>query len=216
MNIPEVYKRLLIDKIIGLQTPDTKKMMKTAYSSPFDVSRDKPLEERSRDVDQKHPKKLKFDTPPTSTAYSRPTASENVPSETARARGESCVSKNSGCLDFELKRLSDEKETLTVLLMHKKDELDCMKLTPVPPKPLAIPGGTIIKTVCDNCHHKGHRSHGNKGNQSCPFESCAGYQFCGLLSKHREYRQEITEVQYELIFVLILSVSFFVQRVNLH
>jgi hypothetical protein len=31
--------------------------------------------------------------------------------------------------------------------MHKKEELDCMKLTPVPPKPLAIPGGTIVKII---------------------------------------------------------------------
>jgi hypothetical protein len=85
MHIPEVYKRQLVDKIIGLQTPDAKKMMKTAYLSPFHVSRDKPLEERSWDVDQKHPKKLKFDTPPTSTAFSKPTASENVQSETACA-----------------------------------------------------------------------------------------------------------------------------------
>jgi hypothetical protein len=34
MKVPEVYKRLLIDKIISLQSPDTKRMMKRERS-PF-------------------------------------------------------------------------------------------------------------------------------------------------------------------------------------
>ncbi|KAK3099819.1 hypothetical protein FSP39_010259 [Pinctada imbricata] len=103
-----------------------------------------------------------------------------------------------GYLEHEITKLQEQRDTLRVLIINKKDELDLKKVPPVAPKPLAIPGNLVSKLFCDNCHHKGHKSHCNKGNKSCPFPSCGGYNFCGLLSKHKEYRQELIESEKEL------------------
>ena len=194
MKIPQVYKRLLIDKIISLQSPDTKKEMKRDRS-PFCKSSDD-FKSATSAVNRK-PKQLKFDSnsdvhvenESERVQLQSADGAKNTPSTT------STCAKSIGYLENEVKRLSDERETLNLLLIHKKDELAVLCQPPAIPAPLAIPGNRITKVICDNCHHKGHKAHGNKGNQSCPFLPCPGYSSCGILGKHEEQKQEMSEVR---------------------
>lgn len=101
----------------------------------------------------------------------------------------------SGHLDKEMARIQESRENLNATIFRKKEELKYCTLKPVDLDPWAIPGNPVAKFMCDNCHHKGHRANGNKGNKCCPFVACPGYHHCGQLSKHREFRQQITEVK---------------------
>lgn len=97
-------------------------------------------------------------------------------------------------LDKEVDRLNEERDTLSVLLLHKKDELSEMKRKPLnPPTAIGVPGNAITKSSCDNCHRKGHRSIMNRGNKSCPYEPCEGYQICGIEAKHPDHKHAVIE-----------------------
>jgi hypothetical protein len=192
MKIPEVYKRLLIDKIISLQSPDTKKVMKRERSPFLPGSGNSERDTTSTVVtdSRKRPKQLKFDTQCDSSCE---VLQPQLNLKTTEKNPSTCA-KSIGFIENELQRLSEERETLNLLLTHKKDELAALTLTPDIPAPLAIPGNRVAKVICDHCHHKGHKAHGNKGNQSCPYLPCPGYSACGILSKHKERKQEMAEV----------------------
>ena len=111
---------------------------------------------------------------------------------------------DSSVLDKEMERIKDERDSLVILVKHKEEELALLKAHPVPLQPMPIPGNPMIKTVCDHCHHRGHRATGNKSNKSCPFVKCEGYHYCGLEGKHKEHKQLISEVSsiYYIIYAL--------------
>lgn len=52
--------------------------------------------------------------------------------------------------------------------------------------------------MCDKCHRRGHKAHGNKGGEACPYDACDGFKTCGNLSKHKDYKQNITEMEKEV------------------
>jgi hypothetical protein len=176
MQIPTVFKRLIISKIIALQTPERREKMKKHHISPdtADVS----VKEMSSACPPK-PKKLNFDVDGTQAG----TTSMSI----TGAGG-------TGSLKHELERINDEKESLGCVLTQKLEELGLLKSVPAEQPALAIPGVAILKSVCDNCHHRGHRISGNKGNKDCPFAKCPGFHYCGLLVKHKEHRNDVTEV----------------------
>jgi len=173
MNIPEVYKRMLIDNIINLHTPNTKSKMKV----------------ESDCAGHHQPKKLKFDN-----SHDGNSPKEKVSDSVSESEARSRPTQNDSFLTSELSRLTDEKETLVILLSHKDDELKDLKRHPVERDPMAIPGHPITKFICDSCHHRGHRSTMNRGNKNCPFVPCEGYNMCGFEAKHAEHKHALVEV----------------------
>ncbi|XP_033763889.1 uncharacterized protein LOC117345053 [Pecten maximus] len=187
MDIPDVYKRMLISKILNLQTPETKLKMKDE------------IDTRSPKV--KQPKKLHFskkindrvhdDNPVTETDMAAISGMD--PSD-----GE-CTPAKKPFIDTEIGKLEDERETFTILLVHKKNELKDMRTPPIEPlAPLPAHRGVLTKTMCDRCHRRGHKAHGNRGGESCPYDICEGFKHCGNLHKHKEYKQAIMEMEKEI------------------
>ena len=173
MNIPDIYKRLLIDKICNLQTPETKKMMKRARSpvsnslpQPQPVIEDSKRKRLFEDIDD----------------HVNVNADED--------------NHQTGYLDNEIEKIESDQRSRGLEIMGKKEQLELKKLLPVNLKQLVIPGCGPMKTICDNCHHPGHKAAGNKGNRACPFPGCEGFHYCGLIGKHKEHKAEIVEVSY--------------------
>jgi hypothetical protein len=200
MKIPDVFKRMLIDKILTLQTPESREKMKRKLSSPSDtIDRSvtvrpklsvKKLEFSDKHMDAAHPGEFDVESETESAGDVRETESD-----TDRQN----VGKPS--LEVELARIVEEVDTVTLVMKQKQEELRLLRATPVEQLPLALPGVGILKTVCDNCHHKGHRSAGNKGNRDCPFAKCIGFHYCGLLTKHKEHRSEVAEVSVHTLMI---------------
>lgn len=107
---------------------------------------------------EKRPKKLFCDNNnvTTNVTYVMPTDNEK-PATCTKVKTLPARQKSQGYLDREIERLKDENDSLAILIQHKKNDLNAMKSTPTPPKPLAINGGAVTKTVCDNYHHRGHK-----------------------------------------------------------
>lgn len=177
MNIPPVYKRMLIDGIVILQTPGTKEKLKQ-----------KCLDEL---LLPKTPKRLKFGDLDAPISKATPTTVAERHERRSPAAAASRAPDN--FLEQEVDRLNEERDTLSVLLVHKKDELNDLKQKPNLPSAISIPGNPITKSSCDNCHRKGHRSIMNRGNKSCPFMKCEGYHACGQEGKHPDHKQSVTE-----------------------
>ena len=51
------------------------------------------------------------------------------------------------------------------------------------------------RTICGNCHHKGHR---NQATNPCRLPKCAEYTYCGNKEKHPEYFQKLNAMKLEL------------------
>lgn len=156
MNIPPVYKRMLIDGIVILQTPGTKEKLKQ-----------KCLDEL---LLPKTPKGLKFGD--LGASISNATPMTVVERHERRSPAAAASRAPDNFLEQEVGRLNEERGTLSVMLVHKKDELNDLKQKPTA---ISILGNPITKSSCDNCHRKGHRSIMNRGNKSCPFMKSEGY-----------------------------------------
>ena len=55
-----------------------------------------------------------------------------------------------------------------------------------------LPMVGTFKTVCSNCHHRGHR---NQQNRPCVLEKCSSFTYCGIKDKHPEYFSEINRMK---------------------
>jgi hypothetical protein len=183
MPIPNVYKRMLIEKIVSLQTPDTKRKLKV---ESFELE---------KSAEKLAPKRLRYNN--------EGTEDERISSPTGRPKTGPLPGKPSTTMQQEIDRLKEERDCLQCVIAQKKDELGNLKASPVSPKALPIPGLPAINVVCDNCHHRGHRVCGNRGGQKCPYVQCSGYHYCGLESKHKEHRQEVAEVMYKLLYKIL-------------
>ncbi|KAK3107833.1 hypothetical protein FSP39_023146 [Pinctada imbricata] len=182
MNLPSVYKRMLIERIINLQTPDSKTKLRSSVRSDWT------------------PKRLKFSQSvggATST-ISSPSQEKDAAATAPTDSVSSALTKNMDFFTKEKTRLNDEKDSLSLLLLHKKDEMKDLQKKSLPRDPLGIPGNPLTKYTCDNCHYKGHRAIMNKGNKSCPYLSCEGYSECGLDSKHPEHKKILSDVSKEI------------------
>ena len=175
MKIPTVYKRMLIERIINLQTPNTKSKLKETV--------------RDKEFSQKEPKRLKFGD----------SGREDLRADEQNMEP---VAPNANFLADELERLNEERDSISVLLVHKKDELNDLKRKPGVQPAVGIPGNPITKSSCDKCHRKGHRAVMNRGNKPCPYLPCDGFITCGLESKHPEHRQAVAEV-FEFSFLKV-------------
>lgn len=51
------------------------------------------------------------------------------------------------------------------------------------------------RTICGNCHHKGHR---NQPTNPCRLPKCTEYTYCGNKEKHSEYFQKLNAMKLEL------------------
>ena len=125
-----------------MQTPDSKARMKEKeFYSPEEASADKPGPRPSASANRK-----RLDFPSSSVG-------ELLGNETGKQK------KNA--LDKEVERLRDERDCLSSVLNQKREELCILKSQPVPLQPLPIPGNAVMRSICDNCHHRGHRATGN-------------------------------------------------------
>ena len=159
MNIPPVYRRMLVERIVNLQTPDMKSKLKQQCIEDFCAQ-------------PKTPKRLRFGSP---VGRHVPTTSANItPERQPRSKAEAAPQAPENFLEQEVARLNEERDTLSVLKVHKKDELNKLKHKPNALSAISIPGNQIMKSSCDNRH----RSVMNGGNKSCPFTACEGYHVC--------------------------------------
>ncbi|XP_033759329.1 uncharacterized protein LOC117341585 [Pecten maximus] len=185
MKIPDVFKRLLTDKVIGLQSPETRAAMKKDTS---------PFTSMVRTSDNKNRKRL-F-TPANLIDDLNKCDDEPIPKKVGT--GDHAIinvpEKNLGFVEKEIEDLTATQKALSLELTQKREDLNLKRMPPVPPKPISIPGCIPLKVVCDNCHHPGHRANGNRGNKACPYLKCGGFHYCGLLNKHKEFKAELTEV----------------------
>ena len=53
-------------------------------------------------------------------------------------------------------------------------------------------------TICGNCHRRGHRAEGNRGNDKCKAPSCTSFYSCGLKKKHPEHFEELRKMKKRL------------------
>ena len=58
--------------------------------------------------------------------------------------------------------------------------------------------GGYATMICGNCHIRGHRAEGNRGNGSCKSPPCNSYISCGQKKKHPEYFEEIRNMKKQL------------------
>ena len=58
-----------------------------------------------------------------------------------------------------------------------------------------LPAMGNSRTICGNCHHKGHR---NKPTNPCRLPKCTDYTYCGNREKHPEYFQKLNAMKLEL------------------
>ena len=193
MKLPAVFKRMLIERIINLQTPDSKSKLKDSVREWESATR------------PKEPKRLKFTTSTDSDdTVSFACSVGSMGKENQSPQSNEHIEVGAKDMDFlskERNRLNDERDTLSLLLLHKKDEMKELQKKPDVRGALGIPGNPLTKYTCDNCHHKGHRSMMNKGNKSCPYLPCEGYHACGLEGKHPEHRQVVSDVSTLKLFL---------------
>ena len=155
MNIPPVYIRMLVERIVNLQTPDMKSTLKLQCIEDFCAQ-------------PKTSKPWRFGSP-----VHVPTTPANItPERQPRSKAETAFENFP---EQEVARLNEERDTLSVLKVHKKDELNKLKHKLNALSAISIPGNQIMKSSCDNRH----RSVMNGGNKSCPFTACKGYHVCG-------------------------------------
>ena len=189
LDIPEVYKRMLINEICNLQTPDSKKRMKCLERSPTECKTQNAASGNTR-------VRLEF------SLDNRENRNERGESSYDQSGNRPVTRSGAGksAVDSELDRINEERECLTLVLNRRKMELTTLKSQPLPLQPLPIPGNVLMKTVCDKCHHRGHRATGNKNNKDCPFIKCEGFHYCGIENKHKEHKQMVTEVRFYIIY----------------
>ena len=53
-----------------------------------------------------------------------------------------------------------------------------------------LPAMGNSRTICGNCHHKGHR---NQPTNPCHLPKCTDYTYCGNREKHPEYFQKLNK-----------------------
>ena len=190
MDIPEVYKRMVISEIIHLQSPSSRTKFEEAADSPA----------QGQALTQGEPGRRKNDS-----VLSPPPACKQNLFESGTASTESTTKDDvsepgdSGdkisFIEKEKERLHEEQFCLQAVLASKKTELNHLKSVPEKQAAIGIGGGKpIMRVICDRCHHQGHRQSGNKGRKTCEFQKCPGYHYCGLLHKHPEHKQNISQV----------------------
>ena len=54
------------------------------------------------------------------------------------------------------------------------------------------------RTVCGNCHIRGHRADGNRNNDACNAPECVSYFMCGQKNKHPEHFDELKKNKKDL------------------
>ena len=54
------------------------------------------------------------------------------------------------------------------------------------------------RSVCGNCHIRGHRADGNRNKNACKSTPCTSYFTCGQKQKHPEHFEEIRKVRKEI------------------
>ena len=54
------------------------------------------------------------------------------------------------------------------------------------------------RSICGNCHIRGHRADGNRNNDSCNAPECVSFFMCGQKNKHPEHFDEIKRKKKEL------------------
>ena len=89
--------------------------------------------------------------------------------------------------NVDLKELYSKRQSLEV----RKKELQID--VPLPP-----PVGAYKTITCSNCHIRGHRECGNRGNSNCQQEPCQSWINCGLKKRHKEHGQEMSLVNSNL------------------
>lgn len=149
MNIPKVYQRLLIAKIIDLQTPESKGKLKRDATSPCHVDDDQ------RSAGLYPPKRLNFQDARREVTPTRTHArTSDVPNDNSDASNkQTCATPesvepktncSSDAMEKEITRLSEERNDLQAIINSKKEDLNVLKSRPVQPHSLPIPGKTIV------------------------------------------------------------------------
>lgn len=87
----------------------------------------------------------------------------------------------------DLKLKEDEMKDLQI----KRRSLD---MTVCDPDPV----GPFKNTRCGNCHLRGHKADGNRGNKSCNLPACSNWKDCGQKEKHPEYKRECKQIEKEI------------------
>ena len=128
IGLREVHKRLVYDKSMELQTPDTKSKMKLQFDRTTHTGT--------------QPKKLKFNNDVTKNS-DESIAEESTHVLTTPVRGgmreTGGTPATASFFITESERITDDKETLSIMLMHKHDELKRLTTKPAGTEVLGIP-----------------------------------------------------------------------------
>lgn len=76
-------------------------------------------------------------------------------------------------------------------LQNKRKSLDVIICDPEPV-------GPFKSTRCGNCHLRGHKADGNRGNKSCTFPACNSWKDCGQKDKHPEHKRECKQIEKDI------------------
>ena len=104
----------------------------------------------------------------------------------------------------EFGKISDWKASKQNQLTHKLQCLNDSKLaieTHIRELELEViepPRVGTYNTICGNCHRRGHRAEGNRGNDKCKAPSCTSFYSCGQKKKHPEHFEELRKMKKQL------------------
>ena len=83
------------------------------------------------------------------------------------------------------RQLKTQKEKLKEVEMR----IDSMNIVVREPPPVVG-----AKSICDYCHHRGHR---NSALKPCSLKKCTEYTYCGIKENHPEYFSQLTSLKLE-------------------
>ncbi|XP_071153218.1 uncharacterized protein [Mytilus edulis] len=84
-----------------------------------------------------------------------------------------------------------EKESVRSDLMSRRRDMDILVVDP-------DPIGPYKTTRCGNCHLRGHKADGNRGNKPCSLSPCKDWRDCGQKDKHPEFKKESKQIDREI------------------
>ncbi|CAG2212602.1 unnamed protein product [Mytilus edulis] len=93
----------------------------------------------------------------------------------------SCTEKNMDKIKEKLESNLQLKEKEKQDYVHKRRQMDLIISDPDPIGPLK-------STRCGNCHMRGHKADGNRGNKPCTLPPCNSWKDCGQKDKHTDYK----------------------------
>ena len=95
-----------------------------------------------------------------------------------------------------VRALRDQEEKLKQQVTEAKSELkeiefniESMNVNIREPAPIGRG-----KSVCGNCHHRGHR---NQATKPCVLNNCTDYSYCGIKDKHPEFFSKLNSLKLE-------------------